>query len=110
MYWLSDIKILHWQHSIAQTVRLNIWPTLMTKVDAWFKSDLLGRTRPSADRPFVPLFMWTTDQNLGSDRLNHGQIRTLNTGLKDYNFEVDEWTDFDVGPSTLWTDLDYGPR
>ena len=35
--------------------------------------------------------MWTTDQNLGSDRPSHGQIRTLD---QDYNFEVDEWTDF----------------
>ena len=38
--------------------------------------------RPSADRPPV---------HLGSDRPSHGQIRTLD---QDYNFEVDEWTDF----------------
>ena len=35
--------------------------------------------------------MWTTDENLGSDRPSHGQIRTRDT---DINFEVDEWTNF----------------
>ena len=35
--------------------------------------------------------MWTTDENLGSDRPSHGQIRTLDQA---YNFKVDEWTDF----------------
>ena len=47
--------------------------------------------RLSTDRPSVHLSMWTTDQNLGSDRPSHGQIRTLD---KDYSFEVDEWTNF----------------
>ena len=55
------------------------------------KSGLLGRRRPSAGRPSVHQSMWKTDQNLGSDRPSHGQIRTLD---QDYNFEVNEWTDF----------------
>ena len=54
-------------------------------------SGLLGRRRPSADRPSVQLSIWTTDQNLGEDRPCHGQIRTLD---QDYNFEVDDWTYF----------------
>ena len=40
-------------------------------------SGLLERRRPSEDRPSVHLSMWTTDQNLGTDRPSHGQIRTL---------------------------------
>ena len=75
--------------------------------------------------------MRTTDENLGSDRPSHGQIRTTD---KDINFEVDEWTNFLPwtvhlmdgfrrrtkililrwtrgrffyhGPSTSWTDSD----
>ena len=46
--------------------------------------------------------MWTTDENLGSDRPSHGQIRTLDQA---YNFKVDEWTDFFYhGPFTSWTE------
>ena len=43
-------------------------------------SDEDGRLRT------VHLSIWTTDQNLGSDRPSRGQIRTLD---QDYNFEVD---------------------
>ena len=60
---------------------------------------LLGRRRPSAYRPSVHLFMWTPDQNLGSDRPSHRQIRTLD---QDYNFELDEWTDSDDEPLKIW--------
>ena len=35
--------------------------------------------------------MWTSNQNLGSDRPSNGQNRTLD---QDYHFKVDEWTDF----------------
>ena len=35
--------------------------------------------------------IWTTDQNLGSDRPSHGQIRTLD---QDNNSKVDERTNF----------------
>ena len=52
--------------------------------------------------------MWTTDQNLGSDRQSHGQIRTLDQAC---NFIVDEWTDFFYhGPSNSWTESDNRPR
>ena len=39
--------------------------------------------------------MWTRDQKSGLDRPPHWRIRTLD---QDYNFEVDEWTDF-----WMWT-------
>ena len=52
--------------------------------------------------------MWTTDENLGSDRPSHGQIRTLDQAC---NFIVDEWTDFFYhGPSNSWTESDNRPR
>ena len=35
--------------------------------------------------------MWTTDQNFGSDRSSHGQIRTLD---QDNNSKVDERANF----------------
>ena len=59
-------------------------------------------SRACPDRPPVHSFVWTTDQNLGSDRPSHGQIRTLD---QDYHFMVDEWTDFFYhGPPTSWTE------
>ena len=45
----------------------------------------------NADRLPVHSSMLTMDRNLGSDRLSHWQIRTLD---QDYHLKVDEWTDF----------------
>ena len=63
---------------------------------------LLGRRRLSVDLPSFHLFMWTTNQKLGSDRPSHGQIRTLD---QDYYFEVDGFltTNRPSGQIEEWT-------